>query len=74
MIRLKLKEVLQEKKISQSKLSRLADISLNTIHGMYRDPYQDCLLSTLEKLAKALGVSISDLYEILPDDPSLFAL
>ena len=68
MIRLKLKEVLQEKKISQSKLSRLADISLNTIHAIYHDPYQDCLLSTLEKLAKALGVNVCDLYEVLPDD------
>ncbi|HLZ64136.1 MAG TPA: helix-turn-helix transcriptional regulator [Ktedonosporobacter sp.] len=70
MIRLKLKEVLHEKKISQSKLSRLADISLNTIQALYHDPFHDCLLSTLEKLANALGVTINDLYEVLPDsDP-----
>ena len=30
-LRLKIKEVLQEKRVSQSKLSRLADVSLNTI-------------------------------------------
>ncbi len=68
MIRLKLKEVLQEKKISQSKLSRLADVSLNTIQAMYHDPYHDAVLSTLDRLARALNVNVCDLYEVLPDD------
>jgi DNA-binding Xre family transcriptional regulator len=68
MIRLKLKEVLRDKKISQSKLSRLADVSLNTIQALYHDPFHDCLLSTLDRLAKALGVTINDLYEALPDE------
>jgi DNA-binding Xre family transcriptional regulator len=70
MIRLKLKEILQEKKISQSKLSRMADVSLNTIQAMYHDPYHDAVLSTLDKLAKALRVSVSDLYEVLPEEVS----
>ena len=68
MIRLKLKEILQEKKISQSKLSRMADVSLNTIQAMYHNPYHDAVLSTLDRLAKALGVNVCDLYEVLPDD------
>jgi DNA-binding Xre family transcriptional regulator len=68
MIRLKLKEVLQEKKISQSKLSRMADVSLNTIQAMYHNPYHDAVLSTLDRLAKALGVNVSELYEVVPDD------
>ena len=68
MIRLKLKEVLQEKKISQSKLSRMADVSLNTIQAMYHNPYHDAVLSTLDRLAKALGVNVCDLYEVVPDD------
>jgi len=67
-IRLKIKEVLQAKNISQSKLSRLADVSLNTIQAMYHDPSHDPALSTLYRLAKALQVDIADLYEILPDD------
>jgi len=70
MIRLKLKEVLQEKKISQSKLSRMADVSLNTIQAIYHNPYHDAVLSTLDRLAKALGVNVCDLYEVLPDDDS----
>ena len=68
MIRLKLKEVIQEKHISQSKLSRKADVSLNTIQAMYHNPHHDAVLSTLDKLAKALGVNIGDLYEVLPDE------
>ena len=68
MIRLKIKEVLQEKNISQSKLSRLADVSLNTIQAMYHDPFHDPVLSTLHRIAKALDVEISDLYETLPDE------
>ena len=67
MIRLKLKEILQEKGISQSKLSRMADVSLNTIQAMHHNPHHDAVLSTLDKIAKALHISINDLYEILPD-------
>jgi DNA-binding Xre family transcriptional regulator len=68
MIRLKLKEVLQEKKISQSKLSRMADVSLNTIQAMYHNPYHDAVLSTLDRLARALSINVCDLYEVLPDE------
>jgi DNA-binding Xre family transcriptional regulator len=68
MIRLKLKEVLQEKKISQSKLSRMADVSLNTIQAIYHNPYHDAVLSTLDRLARALRVNVCDLYEVLPDE------
>ncbi len=53
---------------SQSKLSRKADVSLNPIQAMYHNPYHDAVLSTLDKLAKALGVNVSDLYEVLPDE------
>jgi putative transcriptional regulator len=67
-IRLRLKEVLQEKKVSQSKLSRLADVSISTIQEMYHNPYHDAVLSTLDRIAKALKVEVSDLYEVLPDE------
>lgn len=68
MIRLRLKEVLQEKKVSQSKLSRLADVSISTIQEMYHNPNHDAVLSTLDRIAKALKVEVSDLYEVLPDE------
>lgn len=63
MLRLRIKEVLAEKKMSQSKLSQKAEISLNTIQELIHDPYRDIKLSTLDKIAQALGVAITDLYE-----------
>jgi DNA-binding Xre family transcriptional regulator len=68
MIRLRLKEVLAEKHITQAKLSRLTDVSMNTIQSIYHNPFHDVALSTLERLAKGLKVDISDLYEVLPDE------
>jgi DNA-binding Xre family transcriptional regulator len=62
-----LKEVLAEKKIGQSKLSRMADVSVNTIHDMVKNPFVDVRINTLDKLATALGVEIQELYERLPD-------
>ncbi len=67
MIRLRLKEVLQEKGITQAKLSRLTDVSMNTIQTIVHNPYHDVALSTLERIAKGLNVSVGDLYEVLPD-------
>jgi DNA-binding Xre family transcriptional regulator len=64
MIRLKLKEVLEERKISQSKLSRIADVSLNTIQCLTKDPYHSARLVTLERLSSALNLHPDDLYEV----------
>ena len=50
MVRLRLKEVLEEKNISQSKLSRMADVSLNTIQEMIHNPYHDVRINTLDKI------------------------
>jgi DNA-binding Xre family transcriptional regulator len=62
-IRLRIKEVLAEKGMSQSKLSQKAEVSLNTIQDLTHDPYRDIRLSTLDKIAQALGVEITELYE-----------
>jgi DNA-binding Xre family transcriptional regulator len=68
MLRLRVKEVLAEKNISQSKLSHLTFLSLNTIQEMTHDPYRDVRLSTIDKIAQALSVQITDLYERVPDE------
>jgi putative transcriptional regulator len=70
MIRLRIKEVLEEKGMSQARLSRLSDVSINTIQDLLHDPTRDVKLSTLEKIADALNVSIEDLYERIPDEKS----
>lgn len=68
MLRYRLKEVLEEKHITMTRLSRIADVNYKTISGMVKDPYRDVAYSTLHKLAKALGVPVSELVEELPDE------
>jgi DNA-binding Xre family transcriptional regulator len=68
MIRLRLREVLEQRKISQSRLSHMTFLSLNTIQEMVRDPTRDVRLSTIDKIAEALGVTVMDLYERIPDE------
>jgi transcriptional regulator with XRE-family HTH domain len=64
-VKYRLREVLKEKNISQGKISRLADVSPSTIRRMCADGSSNYNVSieVLEKIAKALGVKISDLYE-----------
>ena len=68
MIRLKIREVAAEKKISMRKLSKSADIAYNTLRTIYRDPYRQITTGTLDRLAKALGVDASELIESVPDE------
>ena len=68
MIRLKVKEIAEAKKINMAKLSRLADVNYNTIRAIYSDSHRDVAVTTLEKISKALKVKVTDLYEILPDE------
>lgn len=49
------------KGISQDRLSKIADISLNTIAKLELDNTQNPTIETLQKIAKALNVSIEDL-------------
>jgi DNA-binding Xre family transcriptional regulator len=67
MVRLKVKEVAQEKGINMSKLSRIADVSYNTVLAIYHDPYHDVSLYILDRLSQALKTPICDLIEQLPD-------
>jgi len=63
-IKIRLKELLDEKKMSQARLSRLADLSPNTIQAIYHEPTTDVMLSTVEKIAKALNVTLDQLLEM----------
>lgn len=69
MVRLRVREIAEQKKMSMGKLSRTADVSYRTIKLIYKDPYRDVTVSTLEKLAKALGVSTAELIEDVLDKP-----
>ena len=68
MIRLHIREIAEARGINMSKLSRMSDVNYNTIRGIWDDPNRDIAVTTLEKIAKALRVNVSELYEIVPDD------
>ena len=56
-----IKKVRQEKKISQDRLSKLADLSLNTIVNVETGANPNPTIETLTKIAKALQVKVDDL-------------
>ena len=67
MIRLRVREVATEKGFSMSRLSREANMAYKTIQTIWRDPYHEVTTTTLDKLAKTLGVTPSELIEYSPD-------
>lgn len=67
MIRLRVKEVCEEKHISMTKLFRISNISYNTIRNVFNHPERPVSTDTLEKFSKALNVPVSELMEQLPD-------
>ncbi|QBD76298.1 XRE family transcriptional regulator [Ktedonosporobacter rubrisoli] len=68
MLRLRVKEVAKEKGIGQMKLARMADMASNTLRAIYRDPYREVATTTINKLAKALGVPVTELIEDVPEE------
>lgn len=68
MIRLKVKEIAEAKGISRTRLSRLADTNYKTINAIFKDPQKEVTTTTLNRLAKALEVSVLDLIEEIPDE------
>ena len=56
-----IKRLRKEKGISQDKLSKLADLSLNTIVKLELDQSPNPTFETLKKVTKALGVTLDDL-------------
>ena len=71
MIRLKVKEVAEQKKLSMARLARRADIDFKTVQRIFHDPYRDISLSTLDKIATALDIPANELIESVPGENSL---
>ena len=63
MIRIKLKEVAQTKKMSQRQIFLRSGVDIRTIQRIYKDPFTNITLETLAKLAKVLNVPSTDLIE-----------
>lgn len=56
-----IRKLRREKGISQDRLSKLADLSLNTIVNVEAGSNPNPTIETIEKIAKAFGVSIDEL-------------
>ncbi|MFA7385914.1 MAG: helix-turn-helix transcriptional regulator [Candidatus Paceibacterota bacterium] len=56
-----IKKLRNQRGLSQDKLSKLADISHNTIIKIESGGIQSPTIDTVQKIAKALGVSLDDL-------------
>ena len=63
MLRLRLKKVLSERKISMGKLSRMSDVSYSTIARICNDDRYSPTLIVLERIAAALNMKVTDLFE-----------
>ena len=56
-----LKKLREQRGVSQDRLSKLADISLNTIAKLELEESPNPTIETLQKIAKALEVGVEDL-------------
>ena len=63
MVRLRVKEVAAQQGLSMARLARRADIDYKTVQRIFHDPYREVTTTTLDKLAGALGVPVTDLLE-----------
>ncbi len=63
-IRLRVKEVSEQRGISMVQLSRLSELQYDTIRGMFNNPQRDVSILTLEKVAHGLKVDIHELYTV----------
>ena len=57
----KIRELRKKKKISQEKLARLSNVSLNTIVKIESGESRHPTIQTMAGIAKALGISVDEL-------------
>lgn len=56
-----IKKLREQKGVSQDKLSKLADISSNTVAKLELDKSLNPTIDTLQKISRALDVKVNDL-------------
>jgi len=67
-VRLKVREIAEQKGYNISTLSRKADVGLSTVRRLWHDPHRHVDFYVLERLAKALEVPVTALIEDVPDE------
>jgi DNA-binding Xre family transcriptional regulator len=69
LVRLKVKEVAQQKGVSQRQLSLRSGVDINTVRRIFQHPTTIVTTETLGKLAIVLEVDASELIESMKDEP-----
>lgn len=64
--RFRLNEIVDERGIALRELARLSGVTYPTVSSIYHNRAKGVVLSTLDKLAEALGVSVFDLIQPAP--------
>lgn len=67
-VRLKVREIAEQKGYNISTLSRKSDVGLSTVRRLWHDPYRHVDFYVLERIAKTLDVPVTVLIEDVPDD------
>ena len=68
MLRLRIKEIAQQKGLSMNMLSHRSEVSYNVIKECYRNPYRPMSTETINKIAKALQVPATNLFEDVSEE------
>ena len=67
-VRLRVREIAEQKGYNISTLSRKADIGLSTVRRLWHDPRRHVDLFVLERIAKTLEVPVMALIEDVPEE------
>jgi DNA-binding Xre family transcriptional regulator len=67
MIYLKIKEIAEEKGVSQRQLSLRSGVDLNTVRKIFKNPYSIVTTETLDKISKVLNTDASNLIKSVDD-------
>jgi transcriptional regulator with XRE-family HTH domain len=68
MLRLRVREVAEQKGVSMNKLSQRSEISYNIIRAIFHNPYHVIRTDTLDRLAKVLDVPVTELIEDVSEE------
>jgi transcriptional regulator with XRE-family HTH domain len=67
-LRVRVKEVAKAHGVSMTKLHITSEVAYSTIRRLFRDPYAEVTITTINRLANALGVPPTSLLEDMPDE------
>ena len=70
MVKIHLSRLLGERKWNQADLGRRTGIRPNTVSDLYNEFATTIRLEYLESICRTLNCDISDLLEIVPDEPN----